>query len=284
MKLNKNMVMAATAAALMLSACGGQKAAETTAAETTAEETTVDESLEEALMEDDGYFSGIVTGMADGQISVLSDEGETYSFDMTGAETDPDYDILPGAYVEVSYEGLKEEGGVTKAVGVSVLMSLEEEAAEKGEDPALQGTVKDYSTNLILVTDPNGKDHEFDSSIAQVLSKSGITEGTQVMVTYYGTIEEDAQDDTEEGDGAGTPIAIRIVTPDSAGEAGTPEMSGSVLYVEGDRFTIETDAGDFEFLGDASLLSGITEGDNVVVTYTGSVNSKTITATAVTKQ
>ena len=235
------------------------------------------------IFEDEGYFDGTVVGMSGKQVTVTSDDGKTYSFDTEGAEMDPDYEVLPGAYIEVSYDGAKQEGGVTKATMVSVLMSLEQQAMEKGQDPALQGTVKEIGDGTLTVTDPNGTDHSFDSRIAQIVSQSGLAAGTQVMVTYVGSIDEEAQEDSEDGEGSGVPVAIRVVTPDSVGVQTENKMSGTVAYVEGGHMMLDTAAIPFEFTGDESVFAGLAEGDHVTVTYTGSVGNKTVQATAVTK-
>ncbi|MDO4265119.1 MAG: hypothetical protein Q4C63_01440 [Eubacteriales bacterium] len=286
------------AGALAISACGKKAdVAQSTTAETTAaEETTqaasavspeeIESAAEEAQaeLEDEGYFDGTVTGMAGTQVTVLSDDGESYTFDLANAEKDPDYEVLPGAYIEVSYDGAKNQGGVTEATMVSVLMSLEQQAMEKGEDPALQGTVKSYADGELVVTDPNGEDHTFDSSIAQIASETGLAAGAQVMVTYVGSIDEDVQEDNDEGSGSGVPVAIKVVTPDSVGTASANRMSGTVTFVDGGHMMIDTAAIPFEFTGDASLFAGLAEGDEVTVTYTGSVGNKTIQATAVEKK
>lgn len=290
--MKKRWMILMAAGVLMLSACGkkaepeGTKAAMETAAESESETENAAEtelSEEEAELEDEGYFDGTVTGMAGTQVTVMSEAGETYTFDMAGADMDPDYEVLPGAYIEVSYDGAKNAGGVTAATAVSVLMSLEQQATEKGEDPALQGTVKEYADGTLVVTDPNGIDHSFDSSIAQVASGAGVAAGSQVMVTYVGSLDEEVQADSEDGTGSGVPVAIKIVTPDAAGAATENKMSGTVNYVDGGHMMLDTAAIPFEFTGDPSLFSGLTEGDSVTVTYTGSVGNKTIQATAVEK-
>lgn len=293
--MKKRMVLIAAAGMLALSACGNKKAAteETTAAETASEaagETDAadsgsgEASGDSEIFEDEGYLDGTVTGMSGTQITVRSEDGKTYAFEISKAETDPDYEILPGAFVEVSYDGAKNEGGVTDATMVSVLMSLEQQATEQGEDPALQGSVKESGDGKLVITDPNGKDHEFDSSIAQVAGDAKLSAGTQVMVTYVGSIEEENQEDSEEGSGSGIPVAIKIVTPDTVGTEVASRMSGTVTYVDGNQMMIDTEAMPFEFTGDASLFAGLAEGDTVTVTYTGSVGNKTVQATAVEKQ
>lgn len=312
MKKKNLTAVAVVAGALILGACGNKAETETTAAqaETAAEAETETEAAEEAeteaqeeaeaeaegeadlsgeaagdteIFEDDGYFDGTVTGMAGTQIMVLSDDGETYTFDIAAAETDPDYDILPGAYVEVSYDGVKAEGGVTDATMVSVLMSLEEQAADKGEDPALQGTVKSHEGTNLVVTDPNGEDHSFDASIAQIVTEGGLAAGTPVMVTYVGSIDEEIQEDSEDGTGSGIPVAIKVVTPDSAGAETASEITGTVTYVEGGQLSLETPAMVFEFTGDPALFATVAVGDQVKVSYTGSVGNKTIQATSLEK-
>ena len=240
-------------------------------------------SADTELFEDEGYFDGTVVGMSGKQVTVTSDDGKTYSFDIADAEQDPDYEVLPGAYIEVSYDGAKQEGGVTKATMVSVLMSLEQQASEKGQDPALQGSVKEVGDGTLTVTDPNGTDHSFDSRIAQIVSGSGLSAGTQVMVTYVGSIDEEAQEDSEEGEGSGVPVAIKVVTPDAVGAQTENKMSGTVAYVDGGHMMLDTAAIPFEFTGDEAIFAGLAEGESVTVTYTGSVGNKTVQATAVTK-
>lgn len=306
--IKRQMLLLAAAGMLMLSACGNKKAETETTAESSAEETT--ETSEEAgsgdetgasaesgadaeaadansadtdLFEDEGYFDGTVTGMSGTQVTVMSDDGKSYNFEIADAEMDPDYEVLPGAYIEVSYDGAKQEGGVTKATMVSVLMSLEQQAQEKGQDPALSGSVKEIGDGEFTITDPNGKDHRFDSRIAQIASENGLEAGMPVMVTYVGSIDEEAQEDSEDGEGSGVPVAIKVVTPDSVGVQTENKMSGTVTYVDGGHMMIDTAAIPFEFTGDESLFAGLAEGDSVTVTYTGSVGNKTVQATAVTK-
>ena len=242
-------------------------------------------SDDEEYIEDEGYYEGTVTSVNGKQITLQGPDGSSFVFDITNAELDPDYDVLPGALVDVSYDGAKAD--VTPVTEVSVVMSLEQQADSLGKDPVLVGTITDMTPSEITVTDPNGKAHELSSVMAYVVAGSGeeLNVGTEVDVTYVGTIDEE-EPDAEDEEAMGAPIAIKIVTAAARGseEASQNIIVGSVNYVdtETNTFMIDGDSMSFEFACSPEIAGSISEGNTVKVVYDGCLYQRGVTAVSVT--
>ena len=241
--------------------------------ETTAPETTAHIFDEDAEL---NYTEGLVTEMADGIITVQTDDGSSLRFDISQAEREDNDWLLPTSYVEVDYYG-DLEPDVTFAYSVFVMNDFETNAMNNGVDPVLYGTVQSIDVNELDVRDYNGVLRTFNNMISRKVSFGDITEGTEVMVTYAGTLVEENQS-TRDG-GSGEPIAIKIVAMDAAGseEAALNYIEGTISTLYADAVEIDTSIDSYTFLGDASKLQGFAEGDDVKVYYTGSFGDRSLT-------
>lgn len=231
------------------------------------------------------YYDGVVQAMTATQLTVLSDEGETAVFDISKAERDTDNELLPTCYVEVTYTGEANATTPVPASYVAVMMSNEQQADEMGVDPVIYGTVQFVDQNDLILNDVNGVEHTLDNSISRSVTFSQVQAGSEVSVTYIGTLDKEAQKDSEDGSGAGTPIALKIVTSDAfnSEEAKKNCITGVVNEVKNGVLKLDTSAESFEFTGDASLFAGIESDDNVTVYYNGAIGNRTVAATQVVK-
>lgn len=259
--------------------------AEEAEAESKGSEASGENAADDEEIEDEGYYEGTVTSINGTQITLQGPDGASYVFDMANAELDPDYDVLPGALVDVAYEGAKSD--VTPVTEVSVVMSLEQQADSLGKDPVLVGTITDMTPSEITVTDPNGKPHELSSAMAYVVTVNNeeLNIGSEVDVTYVGTIDADEVESDEEGS-IGLPIATKIVLASARGteEAGQNIVVGTVNYVdtETNTFMIDADTMSFEFSAGADIVSSLSEGNTVKVIYEGNLYNRIVTAVSVT--
>lgn len=230
------------------------------------------------------YFEGVVQSMTKSQITVTSDEGQTAVFDISKAERDPDTELLPTAYVEVTYTGTASSTTPAPASYVAVMMSIEEQASELGVDPVLYGTITLIDQNDLIINDLNGVEHTFNNSISHTVTFSQAKIGSEVAVTYAGTLEKDVQEDSADGSGAGQPLAIKIVTSDafSSSQAKENYIKGSVNSVQDGTLLVDTIAETFEFTGEASLFANLQEDQQVTVYYNGALSNRTAVATRVT--
>lgn len=248
------------------------------------QEASEEENEDEDYIEDEGYYEGTVTAMNGTQITLQGPDGTSYVFDIANAELDPDYDILPGALVDVSYEG--EKSDVTPVQEVSVVMSLEQQADSLGIDPVLVGTVTDMTPSEITVTDPNGKPHELSSVMAYVVTVNNeeLNVGSEVDVTYVGTLNPIEDEEDEEGS-IGLPIATKIVLASARNteEAKQNIVVGTVNYVdpETNTFMIDGDTMSFEFSCTPEIAASLSEGNTVKVIYDGNLYNRIVKAVSV---
>ena len=171
------------------------------------------------------------------------------------------------------------------AAYVTVLMNLEEQADSMGVNPTLYGTVTFVDINDLTIRDANGTEVSFDNSISREVTFGGIKAGTEVRVTYMGSIYPENQISDDEGTGSGAPVAIKIVSEDAVNseEAAADYITGPVSDVSEGSITVDTSYDSFTFTADPSMLSGIEESQNVRVYYEGVLAAgRSIPATQVT--
>lgn len=274
--------MAVTAAfmalALGMTACSSSPSqTETTpeATEAAVQETTQAET-EETEEEEEDYFYGFITQVADDQVTVQDDEGQTAVFDCSEAEFSDDYPLSEGDEVEITFLGTMSED-VTKAVYVDIITSAaeeSEEAASEDEDPVMTGMIeKVEGTTLSLKSDEDDNVYRFDTSIAQQVSLGGIQAGVEAEITYYGDLEDEDY----------LPMATRIVTEDAYDSEDAQEytLTGTVVEAGTDYVVLETadqDKSLFTFVGDAGMFDGVNPGDTATVIYEGTLTGKTVQA------
>lgn len=265
--------------ALGLAACSPKNAAEATSAEatttaaateaptTTAEETTAAEDVEE-----DSVY-GLITKL-DGDIVTIknSDDDKEASYDIGSAELISDYDLSVGDEVEVIFaEG--STGDIIPAISLEVYTSV----IEENSDPVVEGTIEDAASNNISLKTEDGETYTFSKSSSYIVSKDGIKTGVNAKITYLGDLE-----DTDP-----IPMAIKVVTEDSydSKEAKVNAFYGTVGKMEGNNFVAETEEGNyFSCTAEEGVkLSGISEGDKVLISYSGPLTAKVISVTGIEK-
>lgn len=301
-------ILLIAAMALSMAACGGKKEETETAAETeaaaeaeaaeSAEETEAGsgEELEGAvggMVTEDGeyieevFVEGTVSSIDGSVLSINTIDGTTMSFDTANASIDEldKANLVEGAYVETSYLDAPDAAEPYDASYVTVLMNLEEQADSMGVNPTLYGTVTFVDINDLTIRDANGTEVSFDNSISREVTFGGIKAGTEVRVTYMGSIYPENQVSDDEGTGSGAPVAIKIVSEDAANseEAAADYITGPASDVSEGSITVDTSYDSFTFTADPSMLSGIEESMNVRVYYEGVLAAgRSIPATQVT--
>ena len=296
-------VLMITVLALAMAACGSSKKEETeTAAETEAVSETEapedDGMTEEEADAEGGSMGGMVTEdgeyidelYVDGQVShidgdvvtIVTPDGTSMSFDISGAGMTPEekINLLEGAYVETAYLDMPDAQQPYASTYMIVLMNLEEQADAMGVNPTLHGTITYVDINDITLRDANGNEVTFDNSMSREVTFSSVAAGAEVQVTYMGSIYEENQMSTDEGTGSGAPVAIKVVTEDAANseEALADYISGPVSAITEDSITVDTSYASFTFSADPSMLEGIGQEDNVTVHYEGVLSDERSTA------
>ena len=270
----------ASASAQESGSAGEGSSTEAGASDVAAEETDADGNPVE-----EQYYDGVVQSMTATKLTVLSDEGETAVFDISKAQRDSENELLPTAYVEVTYTGQASSTTPVPASEVAVMMTNEEQADQMGVDPVLYGTIQFIDQNDLIVNDINGVEHSFDNTISRTVTFSQAQAGSEVCVTYIGTLDKEAQKNNAEGSGAGVPLALKIVTSDAYNSENAKEnyITGVVNEVKDGVLTLDTSAETFEFTGDSSLFDGIQSDDKVNVYYNGAIGNRSVAATKVEK-
>lgn len=307
MKKKISAIFLIAALALSMAACGGSKEAETEAAETTeaaAEETeAASESADTEADSEGGAVGGMVTDdgeyidemFVEGKVSYIdgtvigidTGDGSTVSVDIADTDVDEETraDLIQGAYVETSYLDIPDAAQPYAANYILVLMNVEEQADSEGVNPTVYGTVTYIDINDLTIRDANGTEITFDNSISREVTFSSISAGTEVRVTYMGSIYKENQVSDDNGSGSGSPLAIKVVSEDAANseEALADYLSGPVSSITEDSITVDTSFDSFTFVADPSILQGIEESQNVRVYYEGVLGeNRTAQATAVT--
>ena len=274
--MKKSLVLVGVLAVSLAFAGCGKKEDKNVSTEAATEAVQETEAMGDGELVEEAYFEGKVTEIADGKITVVDLDGNAKTF--TGLDSAEIYAedsaLMQGCYVEVAFpEG--DTSAEPKAVRVTVLMTNEEQAAEEGQDPYIYGKVRVMDENDLFIDDINGVERVFNNAISRSVSFSGISEGTDVVVTYVGTLDEDSQVDDEDGTGSGTPVAVKIVALDAltSEDAKKNQITGTVDKVENGKLYLDTLPMSFEFSGEPSVFDGL-EGEEVVtVTYEGSLGN-----------
>ncbi|MCR5161660.1 MAG: hypothetical protein K6C06_07815, partial [Lachnospiraceae bacterium] len=290
-------VTMALSAAMMLTACGGKSTenVQTPAAATTAapaaqastaaassapaggpaadaiEETKPDtaEGVELPEEYEQLFFEGVVSSYA-GSVITVDHEGSAMNFDISRYEEDPDYPLVRGCYVEVSYAD-SPSNDIYPADNVSLLNDNEQLADLEMRDPVIYGKLQVLDINEIEIVDDAGRTVDFDGAIARKVSFAELQKGDDVIITYAGSISTDEND---EGVFSGLPFALKVVSADAAKteDAMANYIDGTVSSVISGGIILSSPINDFECSGDPSVFEGIQEEQKVRVYYTGSIS------------
>ena len=233
----------------------------------------------EGSAEEELVYEGVVKEMKNGRIFVAADDGTGQEFNIESAEREEEDGLMPGCYVSVSYIG-GVAADVLSAESVYVQMDIEQQADAEGRDPVLYGTVSVVDANDLVVIDLNGVERTFDNCIARQVTFGNIASGTEVMVTYIGSLDPENQIAGEYGSGSGDPLALKVVSMDAAGseEAEKDYIKGEVERRMEDAIVVVNAAGEFTFLGTPELFGDIKEEDYVRAYYKGALYSREVDA------
>ena len=300
-------ILLAAALTAVLAACGSKAEEETaaSAAETEASSETESSAQTESeaegpvtggLVTEDGeyieeaFVDGIVTRIDGDVITIQSSaDGSSIDFNIGTADVSEQdrANLMEGAYVETSYLADPAASQPYASTYMIVLMNLEEEADAEGVNPTFCGTLTYIDINDAVVRAANGTEVTFDNSMSRQVTFSEVAQGSQVRVTYMGSIYEENQVSNEDGTGTGMPVAIKIVTEDAAGseEAAANYLTGPVSDVTESSITVDTSYDSFTFDADPAQLSGIEQTDTATVYYEGALtNERNVQAVSVVKQ
>ena len=276
-----------TEAASAQAAAESQTSEENTEASSSAAETKVDvlSMLPEDFEED--YFEGIVTGIEGNVVTLKNGDGETRSFDMSGAERYDEGSFMEGCYAEVTY-AVDAEKETPYALDINVTMDIEQQAAIENRDPVIAGTVQLCDINDLEIIDINGVEHVFDNSMARTVSFAPVKQGDKVYVYYCGSIFNDGEESEDEEKSIGTPIVIKIVTPDALGseDAEANFLTGIVDRIDHENGLLDllTESITFEVSGPEHMFKDIDEEDQIKVYYEGALSGIAVDAVKVEKE
>ncbi len=284
-------IMAIAAFAIAATACGGKgENVETEAAATgAANETGSTETANEEVIDLPGeyeaqYFEGIVTSISSNRLT-LSADGVTMTFDTTNAEIEGDSPILTGSDVEAEYAEV--EGDVKPAATVTLLMDIEQQAAIENRDPEIYGTVSIYDINDFTIIDESGTERTFDNQMSRTVSFSELKAGDSVVISYAGSVLDDAEDGDSGESSFSQPIAIKIVASDAidSADAKANYFTGVVdgIDAEAGLLTVINDLSSFEVSAASELLNGIEEEQEVRVYYEGALSGISVEASKIEK-
>lgn len=273
----KKKVLVTLVLALSLSAataCSKKAAEETTpaATEETAE-TPAEVTAEEETELEETSMTGIIVSFTDTVLTVKDDSDATEKkFDYSKAEVIREFPFAEGDEIEIIYPDGTTETPIP-AISVEVYTSVIGENA----DPYIEGIVKDSAEDTITLESEDGEAYTFSKVNAYVVAKDGILADKKATVTYIGDIE-----DTDP-----VPMAVKIVMEDSYGsaEADMFAFTGQVASIEDESIVLQSGDGDFyTFVSDEHDFSDYKIGDNLQITYTGTITAKEIPAVKVVKK
>jgi len=269
----KKKVLVTLVLALSLSAATAcsKKAEETTPAttEATTEAPTEDTAEEETEMEETS-MTGIIVSFTDTVLTVKDDADDAEKeFDYSKAEVTREFPFSEGDEIEIIYPDGTTETPIP-AISVEVYTSV----IGENSDPYVEGTVKDAATNTITLELENGESYTFGKTNAYIVAKEGILVDKKATVTYIGDI-----DDTDP-----VPLAVKVVMEDSYGSADADQFAfiGPVANIEEQSIVLQAEDGDYyTFVSDEYDFSDYSIGDNLQITYTGTITAKEIPAVKV---
>lgn len=282
-------IMAITVLALAATACGGKGENVETEAATTgaASEAGSTEAVNEEAIDlpeeyEAQYFEGIVTSVSGNRLT-LSADGTTMTFDTTNADIEGDSPILTGSDVEAEYAEV--DGDVKPAAAVTLLMDIEQQAAVENRDPEIYGTVSIYDINDFTIIDESGAERTFDNQMSRTVSFSELKAGDTVVISYAGSVLDDAEAEDDGDNSFSQPIAIKIVALDAidSEDAKANYFTGVVdgVSAEAGLMTVMNDLTSFEVSAASEMLNGIEEEQEVRVYYEGALSGISVEASKI---
>ena len=291
MKNYKKFLLASGMALLALSAGAcGKKTEETTAAAEAAD--TVDE-------ETTNFTNGTIESVDDSTLT-LSASDQSVSFDISGAEMNPAWELHEGDEVDVYFDGdPDEETGLpadgTKALKVKMSVPYEYQDEDFSYDPELYGeitAVDDKSITVKQILDDREEASEADEEAAAEdyygetytfsrasyevdITDAGLSVGTTGSFDYIGELDSD-------------PVCYRVVTDDKADtdEAMQFYLQGTLEKVEqGVAYLKMSDdtVYKFEVDGDEDLQKQAEDlvGKEARISFSDSIRARVMTADTV---
>ncbi len=219
MKNYKKFLLVSGMAVLALSAGAcGKKTEETTAAA----EASVDE-------ENANFTNGTIASIDDSTLTLSVSDGESISFDISGAATNPAWELHEGDEVDVYYDGEPDEdtglpADGSKALEVKMSVPYEYQDEDFSYDPEIYGEItavdeKSISVKQILddrdtavegadeevtAEDYYGETYTFSRASYEVdITDAGLSVGTTGSFDYIGELDSN-------------PVCYRVVTDDKA--------------------------------------------------------------------
>ena len=292
MKNYKKFLLASGMALLALSAgaCGKKTEETTAAAEASAD--TVDE-------ETTNFTNGTIESVDDSTLT-LSASDQSVSFDISGAEMNPAWELHEGDEVDVYFDGdPDEETGLpadgTKALKVKMSVPYEYQDEDFSYDPELYGeitAVDDKSITVKQILDDREEASEADEEAAAEdyygetytfsrasyevdITDAGLSVGTTGSFDYIGELDSD-------------PVCYRVVTDDKADtdEAMQFYLQGTLEKVEqGVAYLKMSDdtVYKFEVDGDEDLQKQAEDlvGKEARISFSDSIRARVMTADTV---
>lgn len=212
----KTMILAAALlAAVQMAGCGANtveneigttesqealEIGETTAGESETTEGTAGTAAEQSEKKTankaaDGAVTGTVIGTLEeltaGQITILSDNGNGWTFDTTEAAISLPSGARIGNLVAIDYSGTLSEGENQRADALRIVGSYDVDEQEESAEETLtaEGTLKELTMNTITLTQADGTEVTFSTIYVPLSFESGLSADMPIKVVYSGTFE-----------------------------------------------------------------------------------------------
>lgn len=278
----------AVAAVLAVSGCG-KKTAETTAAATTA--------ATNAVEDNDNSIDVVITSLADGKLSGTDVDGKTVTADISGAVTNPAWELAAGDEVNLYYQGEEFTDG-TKVDEVEMVVPFEFSNEQGMDDLSLYGEVTELSKDSISVKQIFDGREQVNTSEQQMQAANGEYGDTYTFsIPSYATIfskadlkQGDAVSVSYTGDLKSAPVAYWIVNDDMADEeaAQTQSITGTVDKVDQNVIYLLTeDQTSFKFMADDDAQIQTAKdniGKKVRITFDGTLRYRVASALTITPE
>lgn len=187
-----------------------------------------------------------------------------YQVDLKDAETRGSLEVGEGDEIQVIFSD--DGSAVKQAESYDILTSA---AIEGDMDPVIAGVIKDAAMNSIVIEAASGKTYTFSTMIAQkVTGDKGIAAGENVEITYLGSLDQG--------------VALRVITEEGSGDAEATynALLGTLVSYSDTTVTIQAEDGSqFTFaLGGSVDMEGFEAGDELEITYNGSLTKQSAVA------
>ena len=145
-------------------------------------------SAAESASEDpsENSLGATIQKIGDGSMMVQTDDGKSYTFDISKVKMDPAWELMPGDEVQIGYDGAEPADGM--AVNTVVMsVPFEYSSEDYNEDPTIYGEITAVDDKSITIREQPDERADVDEGSSQVSPESRMGDSYTLERAAYGT-------------------------------------------------------------------------------------------------